>query len=122
MSIDEVLTKVQFSEAHTPVMVREILENFAPLQGRKPVRYFDGTFGRGGHFRAVSAMFGDDLEAVVMDQDRDAIHEAEANFKTLVESGKLRVLHGNFSEFSQHPLEPFDIMLLDLGVSSPQLD
>lgn len=122
MNIDEVLTKVQFSSEHAPVMVREILEAFSPLKERGRVRYFDGTFGRGGHFRAVRALFGDDVEAVVMDQDLDAVAEARASFPTLVESGELRVIHGNFSEFSEPSVPGFDIMLLDLGVSSPQLD
>lgn len=122
MSIDEVLTKVQFSEEHAPVMVREILAAFEPLRERTTPRHFDGTFGRGGHFRAVREFFGENLESVVMDQDRDAVAAAEENFKPLVESGKLRIVHGNFSEFSQHSLGAFDIMMLDLGVSSPQLD
>lgn len=122
MEIEEVLTKVQFAPEHTPVMVKEILEAFAPLRGREGLRYFDGTFGRGGHFRAVQALFDGNLEAVVMDQDQAAVEHATANFQPLVESGKLRVLHGNFSEFSEHSLGLFDMMLLDLGVSSPQLD
>lgn len=122
MEIDEVLTKVRFSEEHAPVMVREILEAFAPLRERESPRYFDGTFGRGGHFRAVDAFFGERMSSVVMDQDLDAVAEAREKFPSLVESGKLRVVHGNFSEFSEHNVGTFDIMLLDLGVSSPQLD
>lgn len=122
MEIEEVLTKVQFVPEHTPVMVREILEAFAPLRGREDLRSFDGTFGRGGHFRALSELFDGKLESVVMDQDQTAIDHANENFRPLVESGKLRVVHGNFSEFSERVPELFDIMMLDLGVSSPQLD
>lgn len=122
MTIDEVLTKVQFPQEHAPVLVREILEAFVPLAERPNPRGFDGTFGRGGHFRAVNELFGGRLESVVMDQDPEAIASANENFRTLVESGKLRVRHGNFSEFSQQELGRFDIMMLDLGVSSPQLD
>lgn len=121
MNIDEILTKVQFSSEHTPVMVREVLESFSSLEGRSAPRYFDGTFGRGGHFKTMLAAFPD-LEAVVMDQDTDAIAVAKKEFSTLVEEKRLRVLHGNFSLFSETDVGQFDMMLLDLGVSSPQFD
>lgn len=120
--VGDVLAKVQFRSEHTPVMVREILEAFFPLRVRERVRYFDGTFGRGGHFRAVNELFGDKLDAMVMDQDEDAVRVANGEFKTLVEAGRLRVERGNFSEFPERSPGSFDIMLLDLGVSSPQLD
>lgn len=126
MQMEEVLTKVlqevAFSPEHEPVMVREILEAFWPLMDRPSVRLFDGTFGRGGHFRALNTMFGNKLQSVVMDQDAEAIRHAEESFRPLVEDKHLRVVKGNFSEFSEHDLGLFDIMMLDLGVSSPQLD
>lgn len=102
-------------------MVREILEGFADLRERSPLRYFDGTFGRGGHLRAVLSNFPQ-VEAVAMDQDLTAIEYAQKSLPTEVQSGRLRLVHGNFSEFSEHNLGLFDMMLLDLGVSSPQLD
>lgn len=120
--LTKVLGKVEFSPEHTPVMPREILEAFLPLQERAELRSFDGTFGRGGHFRLLQELFGDSLSSVVMDQDAEAIRFAEDNFRSLVDEGRLKVVRGNFSEFSQHHLGLFDIMLLDLGVSSPQLD
>lgn len=115
------LTKVEFSPQHYPVMVTEILQNFAPLREQKSLRYFDGTFGRGGHLRAVLANFSQ-AQTVAMDQDTAAIEFAREAFKTEVESQRLQLVHGNFSEFSEHNLGSFDMMLLDLGVSSPQLD
>ncbi len=126
MEMQEVLTKVleevSFSAEHTPVMPREILEGFWPLKTRSNPRFFDGTFGRGGHFRLLQTMMGQGLQSVVMDQDADAIEHAEQEFRTLVEAGRLRVERGNFSEFSERDLGLFDMMMLDLGVSSPQLD
>lgn len=126
MDMQEVLTKVldevAFVPEHTPVMAREILEAFFPLKERASLRYFDGTFGRGGHFRAVSALMGPKLESVVMDQDQEAIRHATESFQPLVDKGQLQIVRGNFSEFSEHDLGQFDMMLLDLGVSSPQLD
>lgn len=121
MNIDEALTKVEFHEGHRPVMVREILQNFEPLFDRENLRYFDGTFGRGGHFRAVRACCPN-IRAMVMDQDEDAVATALADFRPLVEEGRLEVVRSNFSEFSSQDRGLFDMMLLDLGVSSPQLD
>jgi 16S rRNA (cytosine1402-N4)-methyltransferase len=115
------LTKVEFSPEHYPVMVREILENFAVFKDKKDLRYFDGTFGRGGHLRAVLANFPQ-VKAVVMDQDETAVKFGHETFRTEVESQQVRIIHGNFSEFQEHNLGSFDMMLLDLGVSSPQLD
>jgi 16S rRNA (cytosine1402-N4)-methyltransferase len=115
------LTKVEFSSQHYPVMVTDILENFAVFKDRKEPRYFDGTFGRGGHLRAMFAHFPQ-LRAVVMDQDTMAVEFGQENFRTEVESQRLGIIHANFSEFPQHNLGSFDMMLLDLGVSSPQLD
>jgi 16S rRNA (cytosine1402-N4)-methyltransferase len=102
-------------------MVRDILENFAIFRDRKDLRYFDGTFGRGGHLRAVLLNFPQ-IKAVVMDQDDTAVKFGAENFKTEVESEQVRIIHGNFAEFQEHNLGSFDMMLLDLGVSSPQLD
>ncbi len=115
------LTKVEFAPEHYPVMVRDILENFAVFRGKNDLRYFDGTFGRGGHLRAVLANFPQ-IRAVVMDQDETAVKFGHENFRTEVESRQVRIIHGNFSEFPEHNLGSFDMMLLDLGVSSPQLD
>lgn len=115
------LTKVEFSPEHYPVMVTDILQAFAVFRDKKALRYFDGTFGRGGHLRAILANFPQ-VQAVVMDQDEVAIQFGHENFKTEVESDRVRILHGNFAEFKEHNLGSFDMMLLDLGVSSPQLD
>lgn len=121
MNIDEALTKVEFHEGHRPVMVREILENVLPLLKRPELRYFDGTFGRGGHYRALLAC-APHVKATVMDQDQEAVAVANEDFRPQVEAGRLEVVPGNFSEFSERVQGLFDIMLLDLGVSSPQLD
>lgn len=121
MNLTELLTKVQIAPEHTPVMAQEILDAFAPLADREELRYFDGTFGRGGHTRLCLAAFPS-AQAMVMDQDAEAVAHAEQAFRPLVESGQLRVVHGNFSGFSEIQAGLFDMMLLDLGVSSPQLD
>jgi 16S rRNA (cytosine1402-N4)-methyltransferase len=110
-----------FSPEHYPVMLNEVLEAFAPYKELSSPRYFDGTFGRGGHYLAVKH-FTPQMKAVVMDQDLVAVEYAKTRFQTEVQSGDLEVIHGNFSQFSDTKLKNFDMMLLDLGVSSPQLD
>lgn len=110
-----------FSPEHYPVMLNEVLEAFAPYKELSSPRYFDGTFGRGGHYLAVKH-FTPQMKAVVMDQDLVAVEYAKTRFQTEVQSGALEVIHRNFAQFSDTNLKNFDMMLLDLGVSSPQLD
>ncbi|KYG66072.1 16S rRNA (cytosine(1402)-N(4))-methyltransferase [Bdellovibrio bacteriovorus] len=111
----------EFSPEHYPVLLQEVLAAFYPYRQASAPTYFDGTFGRGGHYSAVKYTIPQ-MIATVMDQDLAAVSHAKNAFKTDVEKGQLNVIHGNFSEFSDHNLKNFDMMLLDLGVSSPQLD
>jgi hypothetical protein len=111
----------EFSKEHNPVMVQEILAAFFPFRQKPGVKYFDGTFGRGGHYTAVKHTIPH-MQATVMDQDLVAVEFAKTRFQTEVQKNDLKVLHGNFAQFSEQNLGSFDMMLLDLGVSSPQLD
>ncbi|MFN8791367.1 MAG: 16S rRNA (cytosine(1402)-N(4))-methyltransferase RsmH [Bdellovibrionales bacterium] len=124
MSINSQLLNLQFPE-HIPVLLNPILEAFDPIlkgpRSSSEILYFDGTFGRGGHYRALKTL-NPNLQACVFDQDPQAIAYAHEHFKAEVESGQLKVEHANFSAFSPEKWGHFDIMLLDLGVSSPQLD
>lgn len=109
---------------HVPVMAQEVLRSFACFEERgleRELRYFDGTFGRGGHYALIKDMFPR-LKSVVFDQDLSAVQHAQNHFKTEVQMGNLLVQHANFSQFSSEKWGLFDMMLLDLGVSSPQLD
>ncbi len=86
--------------------------------------YVDGTFGRGGHSRRILAQLGDKGRLLVMDKDPAAIAVAQ---QLAEEDARVSVLHGSFAELQQyageHGLkEQIDGVLLDLGVSSPQLD
>ncbi|XGC80275.1 16S rRNA (cytosine(1402)-N(4))-methyltransferase RsmH [Bdellovibrio bacteriovorus] len=111
----------EFSPEHYPVLLQEVLAAFYPFRDKAEPKYFDGTFGRGGHYSAMKFVIPQ-MKATVMDQDLVAVNFAKERFKTEVEQGQLKVIHGNFSQFSDHNLNNFDMMLLDLGVSSPQLD
>ncbi|MBX3016734.1 MAG: 16S rRNA (cytosine(1402)-N(4))-methyltransferase RsmH [Bdellovibrionaceae bacterium] len=110
------------SEIHIPVMLQEIIDAFAPLKERgEPLRYFDGTLGRGGHLRAILENMPQ-VRAVGLDQDPSAIKFVENALAPEIAQGRLTLVRGTFHEFDPATLGEFDMMLLDLGVSSPQLD
>lgn len=106
---------------HIPVMLTEILQAFALFQGKPALRYFDGTLGRGGHLIAILKEFST-VTAVAMDRDPDALKEAAARLQEEGLGSRVELAHGNFSDFSAERFGLFDLMLIDLGVSSPQLD
>lgn len=127
MSRDELLSKLIFQD-HIPVLLKQVTDHLWPEQNNSllqdipsEIRYFDGTFGRGGHYQALKSLIPE-MTALVCDQDLDAVEFAQNKFTTEVQSGRLLVQHANFSQFSSEKWGTFDIMLLDLGVSSPQLD
>jgi len=85
--------------------------------------YVDATFGRGGHTQGILDELGDSGQVIAFDQDIDAVEFAKSNFN----DPRLIVIHSNFSNLNNE-LERLDLMgkidgiLMDLGVSSPQLD
>lgn len=104
------------SHVHAPVLFQECLDALAiKLNGV----YVDGTFGRGGHSAGMVAKLGEQGRLVAFDQDAQAIAFGQVKFE-----GDMRVqfVHANFAELASHLTEPVDGILLDLGVSSPQLD
>jgi 16S rRNA (cytosine1402-N4)-methyltransferase len=106
---------------HEPVLLKEVIEFARAIEPRS---ILDGTFGRGGHTRALLEACP---EAVVtaIDQDDEAIQFGESEFQADINKGRLHLKHFNFHQISSlesRPKEGFDVILLDLGVSSPQLD
>jgi 16S rRNA (cytosine1402-N4)-methyltransferase len=103
---------------HIPVMLGEAVEGLAVQAGG---RYLDGTFGRGGHARAVLSRLGPDGRLLLMDRDPTAIAAARAAFAG---DPRVAIRHGNFAELADwdETAAGLDGVLLDLGVSSPQLD
>lgn len=116
-----ILSTLSFSPDHQPVLLNEVIEAFWDLRKKNNLRYFDGTFGRGGHYKALKAM-APQIHATVMDQDQESFAYAEKEFKTEVQNKELIFISKNFSQFTESNLNLFDMMFLDLGVSSPQLD
>lgn len=106
---------------HTPVLLDEVL---AALDVRNAGRYLDATFGRGGHTAAILQRIGTEGAVVAIDRDPEAIRAGRERFAT---DERLTLMHGPFSGVAQVVKEmgmvgEFNGVLLDLGVSSPQLD
>lgn len=106
---------------HKPVLLNEVL-TYAGEIG--PKRILDGTFGRGGHTRAFLELPAKP-KVTALDQDIDAVAYGKTSFATEINAGNLQILHGSFHRLKDvisAAEASFDVILLDLGVSSPQLD
>lgn len=102
---------------HVPVLLDAVLRELAPKVGES---YLDLTAGYAGHAKAVLNSTSNDKESVLVDRDDYAI----AHLKSLEEQG-VRLLHTDFVSAATQLTEEgiaFDLILIDLGVSSPQLD
>lgn len=101
-------------------------EAIAALRPRPGGRYIDGTFGGGGHTRALLAAIAPDGVVLALDADPAAIARAEAMRADLAIGTRLMPVQGNFADMYQVALAqgiaPVDGVLLDLGLSSFQLD
>ena len=104
--------------AHLPVLFAEVMDGLAV---RADGTYLDGTFGRGGHARGVLQRLGPQGQLLVMDKDPEAIAVA---MQLATVDARLHWRRGSFAELAQWPATArgLDGVLLDLGVSSPQLD
>jgi 16S rRNA (cytosine1402-N4)-methyltransferase len=106
---------------HRPVLLEEVVE---ALNIRPDGTYVDGTFGRGGHSRAILACLSEKGCLLSLDRDPEAIAAGEELQK---EDPRFSIVQGNFADMERYVHEwgvdegP-DGILLDLGVSSPQLD
>jgi 16S rRNA (cytosine1402-N4)-methyltransferase len=109
------------SNAHVPVLLGPVLDG---LNLKPDGCYVDGTFGRGGHSREILRQLGENGRLIAIDRDPHAIAAMTVD---LAEDPRFELVRGNFAQ-----LETFigerdlvgrvDGLLLDLGVSSPQLD
>ncbi len=110
---------------HIPVLLTPVLDLALSQDQSGPKKIWDATFGRGGHTRELLKKYP---ESVVIGTDRDeaAIQFGEENFREEILQGRLQLKHFNFHEFKSPgemgESEGFDSILIDLGVSSPQLD
>jgi len=108
------------SHTHVSVLLAETIEGLAI----KPNGiYIDGTFGRGGHTEAILKHLNADGKILAIDKDPHAI---AAGKKKFAEDPRILFYQGSFAEMATAAQtlfnKPVDGVLLDLGVSSPQLD
>lgn len=104
---------------HISVLLHESIDGLAI----KPDGiYIDGTFGRGGHSRQILSKLGTEGRLFSIDRDPQAIAEAKT-----IGDARFNIIHGPFSGMAEYAKQrdlvgKIDGVLLDLGVSSPQLD
>ncbi len=102
---------------HVPVLLERTLELLAPQPGES---YLDLTAGYGGHASAILERTNNPTGAVLVDRDENAINELQA-YKDM----GARLFHTDFVTAARQLVESserFSMILVDLGVSSPQLD
>lgn len=104
-------------ELHAPVLLDQVVELLAPQPGQT---YLDLTAGYGGHAKTVADRLGGFKTVTLVDRDENAIAELQ---KYTVQGARL--VHDDFAHFALTATtagEAYDMVLVDLGVSSPQLD
>ena len=109
---------------HRPVLLAEAvtaLINSPLIQDSdlsKNILLIDGTFGRGGHTQALLKELGPNGRMISFDKDLDAIAVGNA-----IKDPRLTIVHNSFAQMDQYAEpESVDGILLDLGISSPQVD
>ncbi|GAB1109926.1 16S rRNA (cytosine(1402)-N(4))-methyltransferase RsmH [Shewanella algae] len=106
--------------AHLSVLLQETVDG---LNIRPDGIYIDGTFGRGGHSRQILSRLGEQGRLIAIDRDPAAIEAA----KQFANDPRFTIVHGGFGQLADYVEQlglvgKIDGVLLDLGVSSPQLD
>jgi len=109
------------SNAHVPVLLGPVLDGLDIKAGGC---YVDGTFGRGGHCSAILERLNADGRLIAFDRDPQAIAAAP---NTLIGDPRFELIRGDYAELAtcigeRELTGRVDGLLLDLGVSSPQLD
>lgn len=102
---------------HRPVLLKAVVTLLAPRKGEK---YLDLTAGYGGHAKAIIKKIGDAKNATLVDRDITSINALQS-----ISRKGARVIKNDYLAVAQKLFkdgERFDLILLDLGVSSPQLD
>lgn len=107
---------------HVPVLLEATVDSLAVRSGGV---YIDGTLGRAGHAREILARAGEGATLVGIDRDTQALSESAERLAEFSES-RVELVHGCHGDLREiahgKGLDEVDGILLDLGVSSPQLD
>ncbi len=108
--------------AHVSVLLHEAIDALVTTTSGT---YVDATFGRGGHARAILARLGDGGSLLAIDRDPEAVDSARRD-PSLANDPRFSIAHTSFAHLAEtlaaHGIDRVDGVLLDLGVSSPQID
>ena len=99
---------------HTTVLLSEAVD---ALDLQPDGTYVDATFGRGGHTRLMLSKLSDKGRVIAFDKDPEAIAVAQQ-----IQDPRLSIRHEGFAHLGDLPPASVDGVLMDLGVSSPQVD
>ncbi|HQQ69086.1 MAG TPA: 16S rRNA (cytosine(1402)-N(4))-methyltransferase RsmH [Alicycliphilus sp.] len=102
---------------HTTVLLDAAVDALLVAGAPPTACYVDGTFGRGGHARRILQRLGPAGRLLAFDKDPAAIQEAAR-----IEDARFSIRHQGFSQLGELPAASVAGVLLDLGVSSPQID
>jgi 16S rRNA (cytosine1402-N4)-methyltransferase len=101
---------------HTTVLLREAVDN---LLSSADGHYIDATFGRGGHTRLLLSRLGTQARVTAFDKDPEAIASAQA---MIAQDARLSIRHESFVGLADLDSGSAQGILMDLGISSPQID
>ena len=106
---------VLLAEAVTALVGGPLIQNQSAVNN---ILVIDGTFGRGGHTQALLKQLNPAARIISFDKDLDAIAVAQQ-----INDPRLKIVHDSFAQMDQYAeAESVDGILLDLGISSPQVD
>jgi 16S rRNA (cytosine1402-N4)-methyltransferase len=98
-------------------LLKEAVEALLPPAAGGTGTYVDATFGRGGHARAILERLAPTGRLIAFDKDPEAVAEAAR-----IEDARFSIRHQGFRELGELPPASVAGLLMDLGISSPQID
>jgi 16S rRNA (cytosine1402-N4)-methyltransferase len=102
---------------HTTVLLNEAVDELLQASAGVHGFYVDATFGRGGHSRLILSRLSPQGRLQAFDKDPEAVAEAER-----LDDPRFSICHQGFSHLGDLPAGSVDGVLMDLGISSPQID
>ena len=106
---------------HRPVLLAEAVTSVlgeTSSSEQQSITIIDGTFGRGGHSREILKQLNSQSKLIAFDKDLQAIAEAKT-----IQDPRFQIIHESFASMAEQvPSNSIDGVLLDLGISSPQID
>ncbi len=113
---------METSWTHTTVLLKEAVDVLLATGGSEGAAnatgtYVDATFGRGGHTRAILSRLGPHGHLIAFDKDAEAVTEAAR-----IQDARFSIRHQGFRDLGDLPPSSVAGLLMDLGISSPQID